>query len=234
MARRLQNDPRMKRARVTGLGMALAWTSWATCAAADDEPYDEPRVQAVERPFSVEAVMGAGTLVGEVGVLMGYTLHPRVSFVGGIGWGLEGAPQGGFGARLRPLTSQRTRKQHSMIAGLGLSMGRYEVRAVDRALGTVLGRLFDSMGHPGPCERPEDECDEQPPEPTDERTVAFARWVQLDAGYEFRKKGGFTLLVAGGLAWLTNANECENHGAPCEDTSPILFPTLTASVGHAF
>ena len=224
--------------------------SWAVCAAAaplppvgtdenagedvpassgyylyDDVYDDEPRVEVVDRRFQVEAVMGAGTLVGELGVLMGYTIHPRVELRGrhrmGSGWRASGRLRRAPAAAHIPPHARATfddcrpRSVDGKVRGSGVRPSIrsrlprcLRIHGTHRPLRTV--RRMNAMNNLRSL-------------PTN-RVVAFARWVQLDAGYEFRKKGGFTLLLAGGLAWLTNPSECDDHGGPCsEDVIGFCF-----------
>ena len=179
-----------------------------------------------DRPLALEAMLGAGTPVGLVGGVLEYSLVDPVAIGAGVGTGVAG-PEGAVILNLRPLF-WNGRAAHAIGATLAWSGGNWDDSPVE---------ILPDMGH----QSSEARALEQ------HRTYTFAQWVQVDAGYELRTRGGFSLRVAYGVAWLAAPGDYQcrvRNGTevPCsagqQENTPkpfsVSIPTMTLSLGYAF
>jgi hypothetical protein len=208
------------------------WTAPHESKDAWNPPEEKPLVRPeghtvsfADRPFSLEAVVGLGTIVGSAGGIITYTPTRAVTFLAGAGCGFAlPCLQVGTGVRLRPIVFERARKAQAVTLGFGVSVGYY---AYDMPAQRTEG--LNGIGGGG-CNT---DCQEALSQ-HDERRIPLARWVQLDIGYELRTDSGLTLFAGPGVAFLTNRGDCTENGGPCADPGPVAIPTLTGSIGFAF
>jgi hypothetical protein len=192
----------------------LALGSAAPAFAQGEGGVDVERRRFDDRPFSVAAVLGLGTLVGEAGVTLGYELDDRVAIGAGIGANLMGW-MGGPYVRFRPVVgmTSKARRLYAFSIDTGVSIGPY----VDAA-----GGLASSGGMVEP-----------EPRRLGHDTVA---WLQLEPSWETQSASGMTIRT--GIGWsvlLTpEAVGCEgpSDGESCGDPTPLVG-VATFAIGFA-
>jgi hypothetical protein len=170
-------------------------------------------------------MLGAGTPVGLIGGVVEYSFLDPVALGAGVGTGAAG-PQGAVILNLRPFFWNGRLAAQAIGASVAWSMGNWDSRGFDPLLGSLDHRSAEvrAMDQHG--------------------TSSFAQWLELDAGYELRTRGGFVLRVASGLAWLVTPGDVQcrirnGNEVPCSagsTTKPFSqsIPTFTLSLGYAF
>ena len=182
------------------------------------EPEVEPRSFS-DRPGHVMLQVGAGTLVGLLGVTVGYSVHDRLEL--GAGFGTNGlGSMGGPYVRVRPAVTTRGRNRtlHAFAIDLGLSVGKLSYQQNVGA---------GALGHTRTDEWPHYHSD-------------LALFLQTEFSWEMVKLGGFSMRGGGGLATLLNRGsiECDpsladTAAAGCGNP-PSFFPVLLFALGTAF
>jgi hypothetical protein len=167
-----------------------------------------PNVYEVRR-LALEAHLGFGTPVGELGLVTEYSVHPLLGLGAGIGmgWALQGgnALRGALLARFRPLRG----KNNALVFGAAYSFGGFQ-------------RFELNIG------------EEEPP-PVADRTN-WAHWAQFDIGWERRAEKGFLIRLSMGGAVLLNPADlgcAPSDAALCQPTTSQSLLTFDLALGYA-
>lgn len=169
-------------------------------------------VRFVDRPFSMNVMFGAGTIVGGLGAVVEYNLAPRFALGAGMGaswFGEEGqvlgALQGGAFGRFR----------------LALSEGKDRAEAFGPVVGFSTGHLDYPLFAGGDGSWVSEQ----------------AYFIQPGMDYELVTRGGFRFAAGAGaaiLAGTSNVKDVYSDAAPLDhSTLPRLFLVIDLSVGYA-
>ncbi len=167
-------------------------------------------VRFTDRPFSVNVMFGAGSIVGGLGGVVEYSLTSRVALGGGLGatWISHGqtlgALQGGGFGRFRFALDEGNSVAQAFGLVAGFSTGRFEYPLFSGDASSVSEQAY---------------------------------WVQLGMGYELVTRGGFSFAGEVGAAILAGTSGVQDYysdSAPLDhSTLPRLFLDFDLSVGWA-
>jgi hypothetical protein len=209
-----------------GIGLTLLFTRAAEAQTTTQTPTAEqptppsrlPRF--TDSPVQLEAVLGLGTKVGELGLAGDINVANRLTVGAGLGAGLWG-PIWEVHARARPLVFSEARVLTAFTIETAFSRGKYAsiplpISGCGQSPNDVTDGCFDASTIP--------------------RETSF---IQLEVGWEMRLHGRWVLRVSTGIAEAIamTAPQCVDRGEPtsCGPGAPsdTVF-ALTTAFGYAF
>jgi hypothetical protein len=168
-----------------------------------------------QRPLSLELHVGIATPTGVFGGVLDYSILPWLSLGCGVGTNFVG-PAGECRLRIRWI---RPRNQ-ALYIGAGVSGGPHIQNSLTQAgIFAFAIAPMSAMGH------------SPPPAP---RVWEFAKWANIEFGYERRKATGWVIRPYVGVAVLLNPGDstvdaippepdAEGYGAPVNVAKTIIY-----------